>query len=316
MRLIRVVFFSMIVVAISASAVFAQNSRTFVSGSGLDSNPCSLSAPCRTMTQALTVTNAGGEVVILSTAGYGPFTVNKAVTIEAPPGIYAGITATSGGNGIDINADFNDVVTLRGFTVTNQGTSTSTGIAFNSGATLNIENCVVDGFSGDGISINNAGKILVKDTVVRNNGAGFFVNPFANGTTNITMDHVCVESNGTGVSVDAGEGDTGPTPSAVSIVIRNSSLSNNDQAVFVFPEVGVVSVGLERCLISNNIGSGMAVSALSPASASVTISNCTISRNTGYAFSIGSGGTIFSRGNNIFIGNGTNSGSLTPFPAQ
>jgi hypothetical protein len=315
LRLTRLVLFSIVVVAISASAVFAQNSRTFVSGSGLDSNPCSLAAPCRTMTQALSVTNAGGEVVILSTAAYGPFTVNKAVTIEAPPGIYAGITAT-GGDGIDVNANANDVVTLRGFTVTNLDTS-STGIAFNSGGTLNIENCVVDGFtSSTGIGIYAPGDTLVKDTIVRNNGSGFLVNPLTTGTAvTITMDHVRLDGNTIGIFVVPGDG-TAATVSAVNAVIRNSSISNNNIGVDVSPQVGVVSVGLERCLIANNID-GFALNTVSPASASVSISNCTISRNVREAFHIGLGTTIFSRGSNIFIGNGPDSsGSLTPFPAQ
>jgi hypothetical protein len=315
MRLTRLVLFSIVVVAISASAVFAQNSRTFVSGSGLDSNPCSLAAPCRTMTQALSVTNAGGEVVILSTAGYGPFTVSQAVTIEAPPGIYAGITATSG-DGIDVSANANDVVTLRGFTVTNQNTI-STGIAFKSGGTLNIENCVVDGFtSSTGIGLYAPGNTLVKDTVVRNNGFGFFVDPMTTGTAmTITMDHVRVDGNGIGFFVVPGD-DTAATVGAVNAVIRNSSISNNSNGVDISPQVGVVSVKLERCLIANNSDIGIGVNTISPASASVTISNCTLSRNAGVGFHIGLGTTIFSRGNNIFIGNAPNSGTLTLFPAQ
>jgi hypothetical protein len=315
MRLTRLVLFSIVVVAISASSVFAQNSRTFVSGSGLDSNPCSLAAPCRTMTQALTVTNAGGEVVILSTAGYGPFTVNKAVTIEAPPGIYAGITAATG-DGIDVNANPGDVVTLRGFTVINQN-SGGTGIAFNSGGTLNIENCVVDGFtSSTGIGLYAPAETFVKDTVVRDSSFGFFVDPMTTGTAlTITMDHVRVDGNTIGLFVVPGDA-TAATVSAVNAVIRNSSISNNSNGVDISPQVGVVSVGLERCLIANNSDIGIVVNTTSPASASATISNCTISRNAGVGFHIGLGTTIFSRGNNILIGNAPNSGSLTPFPAQ
>ena len=33
---------------------------------------CSLATPCRTFNAAIGVVNAGGEVVILDTAGYGP----------------------------------------------------------------------------------------------------------------------------------------------------------------------------------------------------------------------------------------------------
>ena len=41
----------------------AQNTRTFVSGSGSDSGNCALTTPCRTFTYAITQTSAGGEIV-------------------------------------------------------------------------------------------------------------------------------------------------------------------------------------------------------------------------------------------------------------
>jgi len=50
--------------------------RTFVSGQGADSNPCSVSAPCRTFGQAISQTATGGEIVVLSSAGYGPFSIS------------------------------------------------------------------------------------------------------------------------------------------------------------------------------------------------------------------------------------------------
>jgi hypothetical protein len=74
--------FSIAVVAGFAALIlfgpaWAQANRTFVSGHGADSNPCSLVAPCRSFTQALTQTNAGGEITILDPAGYGSVTINK-----------------------------------------------------------------------------------------------------------------------------------------------------------------------------------------------------------------------------------------------
>ena len=58
----------------------------------VDANTCSLAAPCRTFAAALGQTNAGGEIVVLDSAGYGPMTINKAVSIVVPPGIYAGVS--------------------------------------------------------------------------------------------------------------------------------------------------------------------------------------------------------------------------------
>src|SRR5262249_54412423 len=73
----------------------AQANRTFVSGQGSDSNPCSLAAPCRSFAGALAQTNAGGEITVLDSAGYGTVTINKSVTITNPGGVEAGVTTTS-----------------------------------------------------------------------------------------------------------------------------------------------------------------------------------------------------------------------------
>ena len=62
----------------------AQAQRTFVSGVGSDGNPCSRTAPCRTISQALMGTSSGGEVIVLDSAGYGPVTITQAVSIIAP----------------------------------------------------------------------------------------------------------------------------------------------------------------------------------------------------------------------------------------
>src|SRR5215467_12794391 len=81
--------------AIHGSPAFAQAARTFVSGQGSDANPCSLAAPCRSFAQAITQTNAGGEIAVLDTAGYGTVTINKAISITNQDGVEAGISTAS-----------------------------------------------------------------------------------------------------------------------------------------------------------------------------------------------------------------------------
>ena len=76
--------------------------RTFVSGVGNDSNPCSRTAPCRTFGQAILQTAAGGEVYVLDSAGYSAFTISQSVSIIAPAGVTAGISVFSG-TGIVVN---------------------------------------------------------------------------------------------------------------------------------------------------------------------------------------------------------------------
>src|SRR5438093_9955552 len=83
-------------------SVLAQNNRSAVSLSGTDTASCTVPDPCRTFDVAISRTNAGGEVIVLSSAGYGAFTVTKSVSIISPPAYHAAI-APIGGNAIIVN---------------------------------------------------------------------------------------------------------------------------------------------------------------------------------------------------------------------
>jgi len=109
-------------VLFAAPSAFAAP-RTFVASTGSDTNPCSISQPCRSFGIALTKTAPYGEIIVLDSAGYGPVTVSQPVTITAPPGVYAGISASNGTNGVTIIPPAKDAavpppdVTLRGLTI-------------------------------------------------------------------------------------------------------------------------------------------------------------------------------------------------------
>src|SRR5689334_19511287 len=103
-----------------AHDALAASQRTFVASTGVDTHPCTLAQPCRTFGAALAQTSAHGEIIVIDSAGYGPVTINKSVSIVAPPGIYAGLTVFSG-DGITVNAGASDTVVLRGLTINGQG---------------------------------------------------------------------------------------------------------------------------------------------------------------------------------------------------
>ena len=80
----------------AASSASAQASRTWVSGIGWRlTNPCSRTAPCKTLAGALSKTAIGGEISVLDPAGYGPVTITKSVTINGTPGAGYGSIAHS-----------------------------------------------------------------------------------------------------------------------------------------------------------------------------------------------------------------------------
>src|ERR1035438_10224038 len=135
-----------IAVAFSVSAQ-AGATRTFVSTTGNDSNTsgnCSSTGPCRTFTAVLTVTNPGGEVVVLTSGGYGPATIDQPVTITAI-GVDASISVTtSGANGLTINTTGN--VTLVGLNLHGEGVG-SNGIEVQQVGFLRLYNMLIENFT-------------------------------------------------------------------------------------------------------------------------------------------------------------------------
>src|SRR5687767_11091784 len=103
--------------------------RSFVSGLGNDAHPGTREQPKRTFASALPVTDVGGEIVALDSAGFASstLTINKSVSIISPPGVYAGVSVASG-TGITVSIGTNDVVVLRGLTL--KGAGGSVGVLF------------------------------------------------------------------------------------------------------------------------------------------------------------------------------------------
>src|SRR3954466_13843063 len=61
--------------------VGAQATRTWVSGVGDDVNPCSRTAPCKTLAGAISKTAANGEINVLDPGGFGGVTITKSISI-------------------------------------------------------------------------------------------------------------------------------------------------------------------------------------------------------------------------------------------
>ena len=132
--------------------------RTFVSAAGTDNSTCSFAAPCRHFQNAVDATSAGGEVDALDPAGYGPITINHAVTIEGQGWSY--IAPPVNGNGITINVGSGNVV-IHGVSVNGAGISGGTnGIVFNSGSGLTVTDCVLQNFFNSGAETTGDGILM------------------------------------------------------------------------------------------------------------------------------------------------------------
>jgi hypothetical protein len=71
----------------------AQPLRVYVSGFGLDTNPCTVTQPCRTFQQAHNTAAANGEIDVIDPSGYGPITITHGISIQAHG--FGGITQSA-----------------------------------------------------------------------------------------------------------------------------------------------------------------------------------------------------------------------------
>jgi hypothetical protein len=239
--------------------------RTYVSGKGSDSNPCSVSQPCLTLKTALALTLAGGEIFVLDSANYGAVTISQSVSITAA-GAGAGILATSG-TAVVVNAGASDVVYLRGL-VLDGGQTGSTGLQFNSGAALVVQNTVVRNFSANGINFTPTGasRLFVTDTMVSGNTSnGIVIAPASSNAVSGMIARLTATGNGVGILASGGSvtltlTDTvagnntygvGATSSSA-VMVRNSTFSNNTVGVAA-DQSALVRVG-QSTLTSNGTG--------------------------------------------------------------
>jgi hypothetical protein len=275
----------------------AQATRTWVSGTGDNNNPCSRTAPCKGIAIALSKTNVGGEVNCLDPlAEQGVVSITKSITIdcEDTQGTLLAVVLT----GIDINitdpADTAKNVRLRGLTMSGDGSGMS-GIRVRSGNRLTLEEVVVDNFAMHGVSIettSGAFSLVLKNTTIRNSALNG-VNTFLTGTATATvfMMDSTLASNGIGFNQGA----------ATASVIQNSAITGNTTGLQASGSTSIL--GMKGCVVSHN---GTGVSALS--SANIRIGGNLITANTTGL----SGASILSWGGNIIDGNsanGTNNGA-------
>src|SRR6476660_8749513 len=190
----------------AASPVNAQATRTWVSGVGDASNPCSRTAPCKTFAGAISKTAPGGEINVLDPGGFGAVTITKPITISSE-GFEAGVLV-SGTNAIIVNVpNATDTVILRGLDIEGLGTGLS-GVTILTGGNVTVEKCTINKFTVAGINVTTTvanSQLHVSNTIIRNSGAGgasnagIFANPSA--ALTVTVDHARFDHNTAGIKV-------------------------------------------------------------------------------------------------------------------
>lgn len=308
-RQTKALFWSFLILSILFVSAEAQTTRVFVAESGSDANPCASDAPCKTITHALTVVDANGEVIIKESGNYDKFIVTKSVTVAAAPGVNAGIVSGIGYAVLIATAQSSDVVTIRNLILKGTGDgSNSVGVYNSSGAVFYIDGCIVSGFSA-GISMLVGGRIFIHDTTVRNTLVGITVSvTAATGVIRALVDNCKLETSDTGLIVG----------SKAYTTVRNSVFANNKTRGILVRETMAsqrAEAVIDNCQLSGN---GIGLSVGGPDGASIAhLSRSTVSGNLLNGVSIATNGVVYSLQNNLIADNTFDVvGSLTPFPLK
>jgi hypothetical protein len=276
MKKISVLLFMLSVTMMLPKQLYAQATRTWVSGVGDDANPCSRTAPCKTFAGAISKTSAGGEINVIDAGGYGTVTITKSITIDGK-GFEASILA-SATTGIIINASATDVVIIRNLSI-NGAPPTSPGvygIRYLSAGKVHIEDCTISNFGANPDTYPNTSSIYVDVT----------------GKADLTVKNTTI---------------TSISSTVPGLLIRSSSVT--DTALAVLDKVNIQGLGTailakERATVNvvNSVLSGN-YRAVYPqfATSLIRLSNNQILNNT---IGIGEGaGKVISFGNNQVAGN-------------
>jgi len=257
-----------------AFTVAAQGSanRTFVSTGGVDGNTaanCSSGSPCRSFAAALSVTNSGGELVVVNSGGYGPATISQPVVITAI-GIDASITALTGENGLTIDTTGNVTITglnLHGGDVANDGILV-TEVGF-----LRLYSVDIENFVNDGIEFTSSGNLAVYDSKITDSHAnGLLLN---NASAKAYVHNTSFDNNTT----------AGANAALGNMTVADSSAHYN--GIGFYASGGTLALQSDRAIF--NTAAGLESSG---ASAQLYFAGCLISENA-KSYIIASSGTMF-----------------------
>ena len=269
-------------------------------------------SPCLTFAAALAQTTAGGEIDVLDPGDFGPVTITKSVSIYGDaPGV-AGLIPSPGTSGIVISAGSSDVINLHGLIFDGVNASGTSGVVFTSGARLNINQCVFQGFTTSGMTLSpgvgsaTTTLMAVQNTTILNNATGILIQPTGGIAANVRLRRLHIDNNsGDGLRVD-GTGGSG----AINVAIADSSANfNAGNGIDAVSGPGNATVDVMRVVAASNGSAGIQSNQTSGGTASVTVGSSLL-RNNAIGIQATGGASLLSYGNNHVTGNASN-GSFT-----
>jgi hypothetical protein len=249
------------------------------------------------------VVATGGFVDIVGSGTYDTFTITRANTVAAEPGVLATINVPLSAVGITVNAGSNDVVTLRGLNL--YGTSgTGVGIAIQKSGLTTVEDCVSKNFdTALQFTPTLASTLSVKGGSYQGSSNGIFLCCFTVPALNASIDSTHVYG-GTYAGINADGQQITITRSLV------TGLGSGSTGIGILVAHG-------KAVMESSIVSAYGFGIFSAEGDAIGyISSCTVTDNaSGVVIGLGQ---VFTRGNNTVIANGTDvsGGTPTPFSPQ
>lgn len=266
-------------VVLVTTSLYAQATRTWVSGVGDDVNPCSRTAPCKTWAGAISKTATGGIIDALDPGGYGALTITKAITVEGNGTLASGLHSGTNGFVISIAAGpTNRNVVLRNLLIDGSGTTLGLdGVRFLQGDSLLIEGCSIEQVSSDGIEFapNSLARLTVRNTTITQAlGNGINIRPSVGGTARVSIHDSTIDRNGSG------------------IVVSDANSAGSNVSVF-------------HSHVTNNTVDGIFANSTTALGMVVIVEGSEITHNSGIGLRTAGGNSFMRVANSLISGNGT-----------
>jgi len=277
----------LVVVALAAVLAPARSyAQKYVSplGSG---TVCTSASPCGF------ISTAAGDI--------GP-DVGRIVCLNGNAGGDSFVASYGGGVTLEIDCPLGSMqqmnisgvgVTLRIRHLTVNGGS---GLTFQAGGTLILEDCIFTESSSAGIAIEPSAplNVVIKSSRISNNLSGMLLKPAAGGSIKATFDHVTITGNsGGGIKTDSTNG-------TVNLDVTDSEISNNaSNGINLVGSATQNMLNVSRTVIAKN---GLAGVQANGANAAALVDTTLFDTNASGATSSIAGGHILTYGNNRIVG--------------
>jgi hypothetical protein len=305
-------------VVLHAGFAQAQSDRTWVSHSGDDANTCAAASPCLTFAGAYAKTSAGGEIDVLDGGDFGPLQISHALTVANDGAGTAAITP-AGAAAIVVTAGPTDAVVLRGLTL-HALNSPVAGVLFDTGASVRIDHCTIEGFQGVGgivfVPSSNAASLWVADTVLSNDGpstgggvsmgAGVLIAPQNGGAATAQFERVRIlHAIGNGIRIDGTFSGAGATD----VELHEVTVDGASASGIVAVSSGGPTVNVMADNVTSSHNNGFGVRAVG-GTASLKLRRSTVTNNV-RGIGASSGGALVSYSDNSIADNTNGDGDPT-----